>query len=316
LGGNDDRGGRLRRPRRRAAGTGRRRGGISAAAAGTVTGTGTARLERRPDLLRVQFELTAEGNTMKDALAQLRAKEKTAREKLAKLGAADAAVRVDEPRSAGGGDQDPQAQMNRMLRMRMGQGQNKPATGPAQPAAKVTARVRAEWKLPAGSADELLVAAQDLTAKIKTADLPAKGEKKALSPEEQEAAEEQAMMAQVGGQAGGGDELAPAFVSRVSEEDRAKLLAEAYGRAKRDAARLAKAAGSDLGPVRQVSAAAGGGDDASNPYSQMVRAQMAMMNGDAQQAPQSDDADAVEAVGTAPGPVTYQVSVSASFAIK
>jgi uncharacterized protein YggE len=287
-----------------------------AAADGTPPGgtvTGTARLERRPDVMRVQFDVAAEAGTMKDAVAQLRAKEKAAREKLAKLGAAEGSVRVDDPRGGAAGEQDPQAQVNRMLRGRLGQQPNRPATGPAAPSVKVAARVRAEWKLPAGSADELLVAAQELTAKVKAADLAGKADRKAASPEEQEEAEERAMMNQANGVAAA-DDVATTFVSRVSEEDRAKLLAEAFGRAKRDAARLAKAAGSEAGPVHQLTATAAAGDaDPSNPYGRFVQAQMAMA-GQAGQ-PTSDDPDAAEAVGVTAGSVTYLVSLSATFSL-
>ncbi len=44
---------------------------------------------------------------------------------------------------------------------------------------------------------------------------------------------------------------------------------------------------------------------------------MEMMNGGGDQQPsRPDDGETVEAVGSAPGLVTYQVSVSASFALK
>src|SRR4051812_38886670 len=87
--------------------------------AGAVTGNGTAKVERRPELARVQFDLSAEGKDVKDALAKLHAKEKDVREKLAKLGVSDAAIRVDEPRM-GISAQDQQAQMDRMVQSRTG----------------------------------------------------------------------------------------------------------------------------------------------------------------------------------------------------
>lgn len=275
---------------------------------GAVTGTGSAKLERTPELLRIQFDLSADGKDVKDALTKLRDKEKSTREKLAKLGAVEKAVKVEESRM---GVSSPEQQMM-MARMRGGRPQARPATGPST--VQVTATVRAEWKLNARAADEMLVEAQDLTAKIKAADLLGKLDaKKATTPEEQEEAEERVLMAQANGQAVAED-VAPQFVSPISEEERTKLLADAFAKAKSDAVRLAKAAGADLGPIRQLSGMAiGGVDEQSGRYNDY---QMRMMYGRGGQSPPADSDDSAEAIGMTPGKVTYRVSVTASFALK
>src|SRR4051812_5222260 len=50
---------------------------------GTVTAIGTATVERKPDVVRMQVELSAEGKDVKEALASLKSQEKAVREKLA-----------------------------------------------------------------------------------------------------------------------------------------------------------------------------------------------------------------------------------------
>src|SRR3954468_13778436 len=106
--------------------------------AGAVTGTGTAKVERRPELARIQFDLSAEGKDVKDALSKLRAKEKDVRGKLAKLGVSEGAIKVDEPRM-GLSAQDQQAQMDRMVQMRTGRAAKRPTTNPAAPSVTVMA---------------------------------------------------------------------------------------------------------------------------------------------------------------------------------
>jgi uncharacterized protein YggE len=284
--------------------------------AGAVTGIGTAKVERRPDFARIQFDLSAEGKDVKEALAKLREKEKALRDKLAKLGLSEGAIKVDEPRM-GLSAQDQQAQMERMVQMRTGRAAKKPTTNPSQPSVTVMVHVRAEWKLAAQNTDDLLIEAQELSAKVKSADLIGKQDaKKTLTPEEQELEEERAMLLQQSGQAApaDADNLPLMFVSRVSEEERAKLLAEAFGKAKEDATRLAKAAGGALGPIRQLTSAANaqGESDASERYNEYMY-QRRMMG---QQMPGAGGEDPAEAVSMTPGKITYRVMVTAAFAMK
>src|SRR4051812_2740099 len=70
------------------------------AAEGVITANGSATIERRPDLVRMQLDLSADGKDAKEAVASLRAQEKAAREKLTKIGAAEASVKLDDPHPA------------------------------------------------------------------------------------------------------------------------------------------------------------------------------------------------------------------------
>ena len=76
-----------------------------------ATGIGTAK--RAPDVLRVQVQLSAEGKTLKEALAKLAGKREACKKKLASLGAKDESIafedaKIDTP--------DPQQQAQIMAR--------------------------------------------------------------------------------------------------------------------------------------------------------------------------------------------------------
>jgi hypothetical protein len=285
---------------------------------GAITATGTATLERRPDLVRMQVDLSADGKDAKEALANLRAQEKSAREKLAKIGAAEASIKLEDPHLAAPGPNDQRAQMERMIRARAGLGgvgNKAPTTGPSQPKVSVSGTLRAEWRLAAQSPDDLLVEANDIQSKVKAANLVAA--KAARTPEEQEEAEEAAGMMMNNGQPNPGEPVY-IYVSKLSEDDRAKVTADAFGRAKEEAGRLAKAAGTGLGGLRQLTSTAGpaadaeqfGGMDYSNPFGRYVYNMMQHQKGGV------SAAEAPEAIGPQPGKVSYRVTVSASFAAK
>ena len=93
--------------------------------------------------------------------------------------------------------------------------------------------------------------------KVKAAELGGGKEAPKLSPEEQEVAEE--MAAQTARNMGSDEEQAKPgephflFVARLSPQDRQTALAEAFAKAKAQAAELAKAAGAGLGPMTGLS---------------------------------------------------------------
>jgi hypothetical protein len=180
---------------------------------------------------------------------------------------------------------------------------------------RVSASARVEWPLAAKTTEEFLVLAQDLQTKITAADLVPKADKSNLTPEELEELEEQAMMGEAAGQM---QQQGPVFqyVSKVSPEDRAKLTADAFAKAREEATRLAKAAGAELGPIRQLTSTAATEDAGQPAYGgdPFAYAQ-AMYYGGVRPTPPTD-ADASEATASQPGKVTYRVTVSASFSIK
>jgi uncharacterized protein YggE len=273
---------------------------------GAVTGMGVASLKRAPDLIRVQVQISGDGKTLKEALAKLGARREACKKKLVALGVKEDAITFDDPKVDA---TDPRQQMEQMMRMQMNRGGRRaaPATSPAAGAAHVAvgAIVKAEWALSAKGGEGLLIAAQDLQDRVKAADL---ADTKTSSLEEQEAREERAGLDE--------NEQAPPpgqpvflYVAKVSDEQRAKVLADAFKKAKANAADLAKAAGAELGALKQLQS------QATPDAEQYQMMQYARYNPYLYaQAQNSDSTD--EAVSPVAGPVTLRLTVSASFAIK
>lgn len=271
---------------------------------GSVTATGLATVKHKPEVLRVQVQLSGEGKTLKDALAQLKKRQESASKKLAGLGAVASSIAFEEPQAAGAGGDSRQRQMEQMMRARM-RGGARAATGPAAgaPMTRVTLALKAEWALSAKSSEDRLLEAEQLEAKIKAADF---SEAKVASLEEQERREELAAMG--GGEEGGAAPGEPAFVyvCKIPAEDRLKATAEAFKKAKAQATELAKASASELGALKQLQSQSG------TDYEQMMEMRRYRSMGMAP--PVAAEEDEV-AGGDATG-VTLRISVTASFAIK
>lgn len=269
---------------------------------GVVTGAGAVTLKRLPDVMRVQVQLSAEGKTVKEALAKLKERRESAKKKLASLGAVAESIAADDPQIEGA---DPRGQqVERLMRMRNARRAPNAAGGAAAAAApvRVTGILRGEWALSSKTVEESLVAVTELREKVRAADL---AEVKMASLEEQEAREEAA--AETGEQAAAPGEPAFVFVARITDEERAKSMAEAFAKAKDNAAALARAAGAQLGPLKQLAGQSGGEDEAM---------QLMEYNYRRYRQPMMVTPGEREAASSAPGMVTVTVSVTASFAIK
>jgi len=267
-----------------------------------ITGIGVGTLKRPPDVLRVQVQLSAEGKTLKEALAKLAAHREACKKKLAGLGAKEDSITFEDAKI-----DTPDPRMEQQAMMMRQRGGRRPTTSPAAGAApaRVAVMVKAEWPIAAGAPEELLITGQELQNKIKAADI---ADTKTASLEEQERLEEMA---------GGNDpsEQGPPpgqpsflYVAKVSDEQRAQVMADAFKKAKASAAELAKAAGAELGALKQLQTQPA--PDAEQ-YQMM---QYARYNPFMYQ--QAANPDPGEAVAMQPGPVTVRMSVSASFAIK
>jgi hypothetical protein len=179
----------------------------------------------------------------------------------------------------------------------------------------VSVSLKVELPLKASSSEELLILANDLQEKVKAADLGRTKDLKQLSAQEEELAEESGE----GGNPYEDGQPKPGepvflFVSKISEQEQAKALAEAYQKAKREAERLARAAEAELGPLLYLDNTPIGADfadeammDYSGRYAYQMRQRFGQLAGDEQ---------AREAVGFQPGKAVYRVSVTASFGIK
>jgi uncharacterized protein YggE len=276
---------------------------------GAITGTGSATIARQPNLLRMQIALNAEGKDMKEALAKLRATEAAARKKLLDLGASGPSVLLSDIRD-GSVKSQREMQMEMIMMRQQGRAGKKPTTAQAK-VVKLAATLKAEWPLNGGG-DELLTNSWSLVEKIKSADVGGKKNAPALSPEQQEEQEEQQAMAeQMGDPSQPADPREPQFVyvARLSEDEQARAAAEAFAGAKAEAAHLAKAAGADLGALRQLSSqvAPAKNEDNENPY----YAYLANAMGGARTNPSIS-----EAVGPQASEVSMRVVVTAAFAVK
>jgi hypothetical protein len=161
-----------------------------------------------------------------------------------------------------------------------------------------------------------LLAVHGLKEKIKAADVAGTKETEKLSPEEEEALEEM-QVDDFGNQNEGPKPGEPVFlfVTHISDAEREKAFGEAYQKAKTEAARVAKAAGAELGDLKSLSGHSASGNDNqgyTNYNSRAYRAfQMARMA-----AGNSDDENSTEAIGGDPGHVKFNVTVMASFDLK
>lgn len=198
------------------------------------------------------------------------------------------------------------------MEMMLGQrnrGKKKPAKLSAP--ASVVCWLSADWTL-TGSGAELLLAANEVEEKVKAADIGGAAEAEKLSPEEQELLEE---MQETYGRYSGGDELKPgqpvfAYVSRISEDERDAAMAEAFKKAKTQAAILAKAGALNLGAVKSISTY--GTSWQQNYRHEYVRMQQlqAAFGGD------DDASHDTEAMGASPTSVRHVVTVTVAFEAK
>jgi uncharacterized protein YggE len=271
----------------------------------TAAGHGESAVKARPETVRLTIDLTGEGSDVPGALAKLGEVRKAAEAKLKALAAKEGTVEFGEPR-LGGGPTDPrQAQMQQMMQMMNRRGGRHATTSPT--GVTVAASLKAEWALPSGGADDLLVAGSRLQEKVKAAFAKSAG--KPLTPEEQEVMEE--MQANAAGS--GEDPTAKpgepqvVFVHRVSDEEYAKAMAEAFAQARREADRLAAAGGMKVTGVRQLSATAGGTDESESPYIAYMRSMGVGGTG--------GTGAATEATGTHAGTVSLPVKLSVTFSL-
>jgi uncharacterized protein YggE len=285
-------------------------GQYGTASEGAIAGTGAVELKRPAQLLRMKVQLISKGKNLKEALAALEKRKAAAIEQLAKLGAEKDSIHA-EPPEIQVPDPNIQRQMEMMLVQR-NRGKKK-ASKAASPAS-VVCWLAAEWKL-SGEGADLLLAAHELEQKIKGADVGGAADAEKLSAEEQELLEE---MQENFGQYSSNGEIKPgepvfAYVSRITEKERDDALAEAFEKARKNAAILAKAAGMTLGEVRSVSSYG-------NPYNQgyrydynrMQQIQTAFGGGEDDDVP----AQQTETMDLSPSAVRHVLSITASFEAK
>ena len=286
----------------------------------SVTGSGTTEIKKRPETMRMVVDMRIDGKDLKDALGKLKASREKIKGELVKLGAGEGSIEFGTARVFDASRDDRRATMERAIRAQMARSAGKgdaTATAPA-PAKPVTlsVSVKAEWPLAKDADDEqLLLTTTELQTKVRDAKLFVQAKPETPKTEEEEEA---------GPAAPGGydpEQVAPGeptfiFVAKISQEDRAKAAAESFKKAKEDAAATAKAAGVELGALKQVTTQTNAAGDVPQDYgyNSYYGGYRGYYGGRSAIASGSDGTP--EALSRDAGPVTTQVMVMASFAIK
>ncbi|HEY2252529.1 MAG TPA: SIMPL domain-containing protein [Planctomycetaceae bacterium] len=292
---------------------------------GVVSGNGIVTISRQPETMRVTVAIQGKGGTLKDALAAVKTRTEAAKKQVAALGANKDTIKVESPKINTQQADQQQAMMQRQMQRAMMQQMNKTkkagkkdkeAAKPAEPVL-VAAMFTAEWKLDAKTPEDLLIAVHGLQEKIKAADLAGMKDAEKLSPEQEEMLEEMEQAQQFnynGNETPKPGEPIFMFVSRIPEDEREKAIAAAFQKAKTQASKLAKAAGTELGALKSLSSTSRSGN--ANNYNQYnSRAWQAMQMAGLGQSDDDNEADgnSTEALGVEPGPVKFHVTVMAAF---
>lgn len=280
----------------------------------TLSATGSAAIEKMPEIMRMKIDIPASGPDIEQALAKLKQKRESAVKKLKDMGAAEDAIKVEPPNVT----PDPTEAMKRQMMMMRGQmeEEEQEEEKDAKPAkVSVTLALKVEWPLKSDDPEAMLIAVHGLQQKIRGADLAGLKEEKLTEEELEEQAEMQERMPRYSSD----EEPTPGepgflFVWKVSDADHAKLLADAFAAAKADAEKLAAAAGVQLGSLASLSGQGmGGGEEYgyaygyTQAYYQMMRSARGMMS--------ADEAEK-EAMGVLPQKISKRVNVRAAYKIK
>ncbi len=292
----------------------------AAAEKGTVAGVGMVALKRRPDVLRMSVDVFAQGKTMKEALATLKDRREAVGGQLATLGAAKDSIVFGEPQ-INAALLEARRQMEAMIRNRMGNRAKKdPKKGSSIPTV-VSAWLTAAWLLKGKDTEALLVEIAQLQESINAADLAGRKDLEKQSTEDEELREE---LEGVQAEAMNNNPNQPQpgtpsykLVSKITSHDYSQALADAFRKAKSRAEETARAAGAELGPLRQlVSHAQAGGDSDGSDDPRQAYAQMMQMTQMTRDELPLEAEPVMEAQGAQPGEVSYRVTISDSFALK
>jgi uncharacterized protein YggE len=290
---------------------------MQAAGKPAVHGAGAVVVQREPTRLRMFVQVSAKGKNLEDALAKMKDRREATTTVLERLKVDKESI-VFSPPSLSNPETARKQQMEAMIRAQMRQqGKKVPAGLQLPKTVTLSAMLTAEWPLEAKSTEQRLLMAQALQEKIKAADLTGRKEAQELSPEEEELAEEANRMVneRFGEQQAQQDQAQFVFVARLSKEDRKKAMADAFAKAKANAAELAAAAGTELGPLVGLSGSCSGqsnfGENEYNQYSPGSRWRQIA----AQQAGDDSGAKQDEAFSNEPDKLSFGCSVTASFAL-
>jgi hypothetical protein len=288
-----------------------------------ISASGNKVIQRKPTQLRLYVQLIVKGKTLEEALAKLKERQEAATTQLESLKADKKTILFGAPSMATDQSSARRRQVQALVIQQMKARGKKVPKGLLNPqTVTVSATLTAYWPLGDQSSEKLLILSQGIQEKIKAADLSGSKEVEKLTPEEEEFEEEASQMSNQMG-----DESQPQpgqpqflFAAVLPKAERQKGMAEAFAKAKTEAAELAKAAGVELGPLVGLSggcsgqAAFGespfaryGGYNNPNVLPQMIAEQSGESS--AEQPEGKPD----EALGTDPSALKFTCAVSAMF---
>ena len=186
----------------------------------------------------------------------------------------------------------------------------------------ISCTLTAQWPVKEDSHDKLLLLSQRLQDKIKAADLSGSKETEKASAEEEEFEEEASQMSNQFGEDSQQQPNQPQFlfVAMLPKAERQKAMAEAFVKAKAQAAELAHAAGVELGPLVGLSGGCSGQNSlGENPYfsrygsafPDVVCQMIAEQTGDASGDKSDEKPD--ETIGADPSALKFSCTVAAMF---
>ena len=271
----------------------------------TVSASGRGELEQLADRLRVSFTLESRATTMEQALERLTKRRQEAGKKLAVLEADEESMQFEQP-------QTPteiltqREQMFGHIRQQM-RGDQRARNVKLPEMVVLQQQLTAEWDLPQAQGDEYLLACHQLAKAIRDADVGGAESPDPVPPAVEEMLEELGNMSNeysVQVEAESTNRPQMSYLYKISAEQHAKTLADAFADAQRMASLLADATGHRLGTVHQLQQTANL-SDAENMY-------MQYMSSYSRSVAPSTPKDR-EAIASQPGKVVYELGLQVVF---
>ena len=277
---------------------------------GSVSGVGQAAVERVPETLRMQIDLTGKGKTLSDALDALKKRREAATKQLTALGVDKDSIKVGPPQQTADASEQTK-QLAKMMAAKFRQAGRDPKSLALPTTYAVSASLTADWRLKGTSPDQQLLDIAEIKGKVDAADLAGLKEAKTLTPEEQELSEEMETRHDNYGR----EERTPGTpiftaVLKLTDAERDKLLAQACAKAKAQAARLAKAAGGEIGNPHIMEGQIGLGASEQQAYYRQMQMNYGGYQGD------DSNSDDAEIVGPVNGQISVRALVRATFELK
>ncbi len=215
---------------------------------GTITGSGKATLKAMPERMRLSINLSSRGDDIDKALTALQDRIDASKIQLKTLGAIEDSIqstspKIDTQKSA------QHEQMRSQLMESLGRAGRSDDQAGVNTMVMLSSSLSAEWDLSGLSNKELLVKTFKLQKQVRDAKLAGDDTGAELSAEEQELLEEAQMFGRYSSrmEEEGGPEFF--FYSKIKKVDYENALKSAVASSRKQAEKLAAAAGLKLGPL-------------------------------------------------------------------